>query len=106
MGTARIIVAPIMTDYEQVNHAKRLSGFRDIRVVESLANLDIVLDDCLTASSSPKDRFAELNIDGLNVAANVILSDIEQHRVLELSRGRAVGPTVAVAGQGEQSTGW
>ena len=80
MGSARIIVAPIMTDYEQVNHAKRLAAFRDIHVVESLSNLDLALEDCLTTESQAPNRFEELNMDGLRVASNVILSDIEQHR--------------------------
>jgi predicted glycosyltransferase len=81
MGSARIIVAPIMTDYEQVHHAKRLSAYRDIRVVESLSNLDLALEECLTADPGIANRFRELNMDGLRVASNVILSDIEQYRV-------------------------
>jgi len=81
MGEGRIIVVPIMTDYEQVNHAKRLSEYRDIRIVESLSNLDIALDDCLQESSLPNSRFTELNMDGLHIGADLILSDIEQHRI-------------------------
>jgi len=97
MGSARIIVAPIMTDYEQVNHARRLSAFRDIRIAESLDALDLLLEECLDTPISLNDRFAELNFDGLNVAANVILSDIEQHRVLHAKRVRAAEATIAIA---------
>jgi predicted glycosyltransferase len=97
MGSARIIVAPIMTDYEQVNHARRLSAFRDIRIAESLDALDLLLEECLDTPISLNDRFAELNFDGLNVAANVILSDIEQNRVLHAKRVRAAEATIAIA---------
>jgi len=90
MGEGRIIVVPIMTDYEQVNHAKRLSEFRDIRIVESLSNLDIALDDCLRESSLPNSRFTELNMDGLHIGADVILSDIEQHRIRGAQCARGV----------------
>jgi predicted glycosyltransferase len=82
MGSARIIVAPIMTDYEQVNHAKRLSPFRDIRVVESLGDLDIALEEYLGDSAPVPNRIGELNMEGLHVATKLILSDIEQHRAL------------------------
>jgi len=82
MGSGRIIVAPIMTDYEQVNHAKRLSEFRDIRVVESLTDLDIALEECLGDGAPVPNRLRELNMDGLHVATKLILSDIEQHRAL------------------------
>lgn len=89
MGNGRIIVAPIMTDYEQVNHAKRLSAFRDIRVVEHLGDLDLALEDCLAAHGPAMNRISELNVEGLSIGANVILSDIEQHRVLKSARNRA-----------------
>src|SRR5271170_1383996 len=43
VGNAAIIVAPIATDYEQVNHARRLAAYRDITVVDSLSELDLAL---------------------------------------------------------------
>ncbi|HTS38118.1 MAG TPA: glycosyltransferase [Candidatus Solibacter sp.] len=95
MGSAQIIVAPIMTDYEQVHHARRLSAYRDIRVVESLSTLDLALHECLTAETRAANRFHELNMDGLRVVSNVILSDIEQHRARDASRKISVQEGVA-----------
>ncbi|MGA3072027.1 MAG: glycosyltransferase [Terracidiphilus sp.] len=98
MGKGRIIVVPIMTDYEQVNHAKRLSEYRDIRIVESLGILDIALDDCLQEGSLPNSRFTELNMDGLHIGADVILSDLEQHRIRGPQYARGVDASHVLTG--------
>lgn len=87
MGDAAIIVAPIMTDYEQVQHAIRLAKYRDIEVVDKLSDLDLVLERHLERIDAPPNRLSELNMDGLHIAANVILGDIEQHRALEMGAG-------------------
>ena len=82
MGDATIIVAPIATDYEQVNHAKRLSSYRDIRVVENLERLDLELDKALHDKRDPALPQSSLNMNGLQIGSRVILSDLEQARVL------------------------
>jgi len=87
-GRARILVAPILTDYEQVNHAARLAKYRPIKIVKSLGELDLMLEACLEESrrDDDQDRLSELQLDGLEVGSRVILSDLEIARALKRSR--------------------
>jgi predicted glycosyltransferase len=97
VGDARILVAPIMTDFEQVHHAQRLSAFREIDLVESLEDLDLALHQCLMRSGPVVHRLSEINMDGLHLAAGVILSDLEQHRAAAASTSEAANEVVECA---------
>jgi predicted glycosyltransferase len=77
VGNAQIIVAPIRTDYEQVHHARRLSQFRPLHVVDDIDDLDRTFEHVLTLPRSPH-RLTDLRLDGLATSARVILSDLAQ----------------------------
>lgn len=78
VGRARIIVAPIATDYEQVHHARRLSEFRPMHVVDDIEELDLALERAI--SEGPVEhRFGELRTDGIEQTSRMILADLAQH---------------------------
>jgi predicted glycosyltransferase len=75
VGQARLIVAPILSDYEQVQNAVRLSAFRPMEIVEDLDQLDIALERALQ-KGPVQHRFADLRIDGIAQTARMILADL------------------------------
>jgi predicted glycosyltransferase len=77
VGNAHILVAPISTDYEQVNHARRLSAFRPFHMVDDIEDLDEALEHVLTLPKDPH-RLADLRLDGLTTSARLILADLAQ----------------------------
>lgn len=85
VGPARMIVAPIATDYEQVHHARRLAAFRPMDVVDDLDNLDLSLERSLE-QPPVNHKFSALHLDGISQTARVILADLAQHD------GRAATP--------------
>jgi predicted glycosyltransferase len=76
VGNAAIIVAPIVTDYEQVHHARRLSTYRDITMVDALSELDLALESVLQRKTTVENHFQELDLNGLQLGASLMLSDL------------------------------
>jgi len=99
MGNAAIIVAPISTDYEQVNHARRLSAYRDITVVDHISDLDLALEAILQRKSPVENRLHEIDLNGLQVGASMILADLALHATgLEDNTGTKSERGVGAAG--------
>lgn len=99
MGNAAIIVAPISTDYEQVNHARRLSAYRDITVVDHISDLDLALEAILQRKSPVENRLHEIDLNGLQVGASMILADLALHATgLEDNTGTKSEREVGAAG--------
>lgn len=76
VGNAAIIVAPIVTDYEQVHHGRRLSAYRDITMVDALSELDLALESILQRKTPAENHFHDLDLNGLQLGASLILSDL------------------------------
>lgn len=77
VGSAHIIVMPIPWDYEQREHARRLSCYRQINIIQSLDNLDVMLESSLTSSFAPQPLSSStLRLKGIRTAADIILQDL------------------------------
>ena len=74
-GQARIIVAPIIDDYEQVHHARRLAAFRPMFVIDRLEDLDLALEDALE-QPRPQGGLGDLRCNGLALCSHYILTDL------------------------------
>lgn len=75
VGHARMIVAPIATDYEQIQHPARLAAFRPLDIVVDLTELDVAMEKALN-SGPVQHRFCDLQIDGGRQTARAILDDL------------------------------
>jgi predicted glycosyltransferase len=76
IGSAKIIVVPISWDYEQRDHARRLSTYRDLRILHDLHDLDIELEKVMGLGRPlPLDRRA-IRLDGAQTTAALILDDL------------------------------
>jgi predicted glycosyltransferase len=80
VGNAHVLVAPIHTDYEQIHHARRLSAFRPLHLVDDIEDLDEALEHVLTLPKT-SHQLADLRIDGLTTSARLILADLAQAAV-------------------------
>jgi predicted glycosyltransferase len=77
VGNAQLIVAPIPTDSEQIEHARRLSAYRPLQVIEDIDTLDEALETALS-TTPPANAFGRLRINGARHIAQLILSDLRQ----------------------------
>jgi len=92
VGQAKIIVAPIATDYEQVHHARRLAAYKDITVVDRLSDLDLALEQVLQSKSSTKNRLGEIDMNGIRIGASMILADLALHGAAGIADGEPAQP--------------
>lgn len=92
VGNAQIIVAPIQTDFEQRNHARRLSAFRPIHVVDNIDNLDLEFEKVLN-QSKVLHQITDLQLDGLETSSRFILSDLAQ---VDAAPARAVNRVTTI----------
>lgn len=89
VGPAHVIVAPIRTDYEQVHHARRLTAYRPLTVVDDIGELDLTLETVLQKEPL-QAGVLHLNLDGLANTARLIISDLEHAPVLVREQERSL----------------
>jgi predicted glycosyltransferase len=77
IGDAQLIVAPIPTDSEQIDHARRLSAYRPLQIVEDIDGLDEALERALEEAPAP-NLFRRLQVDGAREIAQIILAELRQ----------------------------
>jgi hypothetical protein len=77
VGQAHIIVVPTPNDYEQLTHAKRLSPFRPITLVEDIDELDLSFGQLLNSPSTGYS-VSTLNTCGIPLCSRLIIDDLKQ----------------------------
>jgi len=77
VGDAQLIVAPITSDSEQIDHAKRLSAFRPLQIVKDIDSLDEALEKALEEAPA-SNLFRRLKVDGAREIAQIILAELRQ----------------------------
>jgi predicted glycosyltransferase len=82
VGSANIIVVPIEWDFEQQDHARRLSSFRRLSIVRDISELDLELERALLLGKQVPLDSGTIDLTGPETAANIILGDLLKESVV------------------------